>query len=84
MKALVKIDSHIVNMTVDTGSPVSFLNWTATKQILKGPTNSKFIPAEKLNLSAHIVDYNKRPILILGALKVNLRTAGWECSERSS
>ena len=33
---------------------------------------------EKLNLSAQFVDYSKRPILILGALKANLRSAGWE------
>ena len=80
LKALVKIDSHILNMTIDTGSPVSLLNWTTTKQILEGPSNSKFIPAEKLSLPAQFVDYNKRPILILGALKANLRSAGWEVS----
>ena len=80
LKALVKIDSHILNMTIDTGSPVSLLNWTTTKQILEGPSYSKFIPAEKLNLLAQFVDYNKRPILILGALKANLRSAGWEVS----
>ena len=73
-----KIINHIVNMTIDTGSPLSFLNWTSTKQILEGSLNSKFIPAEKLNLSAQFVDYNKRPILILGALKTNLRSARWE------
>ena len=73
-----KIDNHIVNTTIDTGSPVSFLNWTSTKQILEGSPNSKFIPAEKLNLSAQFVDYNKSPILILGALKENLHSAGWE------
>ena len=78
LKALVKIDSYILNMTIDTGSPVSLLNWATTKQILEGPSKSKFIPAEKLNLSAQFVDYNKRPILILGALKANLRSAGWE------
>ena len=78
LKALVKIDSYILNMTIDTGSPVSLLNWATTKQILEGPSNSKFIPAEKLNLSAQYVDYNKRPILILGALRANLRSAGWE------
>ena len=73
-----KIDSHILNMTIDTGSPVSLLNWATTKQILEGPTNSKFFPAVKLNLSAQFVDYNKRPILILGALKASVRSAGWE------
>ena len=76
-------DNHIVNMTIDTGSPVSFLNWTSVKQFLDGSASSKFIPAEKLNLSAQFVDYNKRPILILkvkskSTLKANLRSAGWE------
>ena len=65
-------------MTIDTGSPVSFLNWTSTKQIFEGSPSSKIIPAEKLNLSALFVDYDKRPVLILGALKANLRSAGWK------
>ena len=76
LKALVKSDNHVVNMTKDTGSPVSILNWTSIKQILEGSPKSKFIAAEKLNLSAQFLDYNKRPILILGALKANLRSAG--------
>ena len=78
LKALVKTNSHILNMTIDTGSPVSFLNWATTKQILEGSTNSNFNPAEKLNLSAQFVEYNKRPILILGALKAIIRSAGCE------
>ena len=63
-------------MTIDTDSPVSFSIWTSTKLILEGSPNSIFIPAEKLNLSAQFVDYDKRPILILEALKANLRSAG--------
>ena len=35
LKALVRIDTHIINMTIDTGSPVSFLNWTTAKQLMK-------------------------------------------------
>ena len=50
LKALVKIESHILNMTIDTGSPVSFLNWATTKKNLEGPTNSKFIPASTINV----------------------------------
>ena len=34
LKALIRIDNQIINMTVDTGSPISFLNWTVAKQIL--------------------------------------------------
>ena len=77
LKALVRVVNHIVNMTIDTGSPVSFLNWTSTKQTLQRSTSSKFIPVEKLNLSAQFEDYNKRQILILRALKANLRSIGW-------
>ena len=62
-------------MTVDTGSPISFLNWSVAKQILD---SSGKIPAEQLNLPAQFVDYNKRPIAILGALKAKIGSAGWE------
>ena len=34
LKALIRIDNQIINMTVDTGSPISFLNSTVAKQIL--------------------------------------------------
>ena len=36
------------------------------------------MPAESLNLSAQFFDYYKQPILILGASKANIRSAGWE------
>ena len=59
-------------MTIDTGSPASFLNWATTKQILYECLKTK------LNLLAQFVDYNKHPILVLGALKADIRSAGWE------
>ena len=65
-------------MTNDTGSPVSFLNWTTAKQILESSKKTKFIPRESLSLSAQFVDYNKQPITILGAITTNFRSAGWE------
>ena len=37
LKALIRIDNHIINMTVDTGSPISFLNWSVAK------TNTGFV-----------------------------------------
>ena len=33
LKALVRMNNQIINMTIDTGSPVSFLNWTMAKQL---------------------------------------------------
>ena len=81
LKALVRIQNQIINMTIDTGSPVSFLNWTTAKQLLDGSSKIKFIPAEKMNLTMHFVDYNKHPIQILGAVCANIRSAGWEVKD---
>ena len=35
LKALERIDKQIINMTIDTGNPVSFLNWTTAKQLVE-------------------------------------------------
>ena len=78
LKALVRIDQQIINMTIDTGSPVSFLNWATAKQILESSKNTRFIPRENLNLTTKFVDYNKQPINILGAITTTIRSAGWE------
>ena len=78
LKALVRIDHQIINMTIDTGSPVSFLNWATAKQNLESSKNTRFIPWENLSLTAQFVDYNKQPINILGAITTTIRSAGWE------
>ena len=70
-------------MTIDTGSSVSFLNWTTAKQSLDGSSEITFIPAEKLNLTMQFVDYNKHPIQILGALRANILSEGWEVPDAS-
>ena len=81
LKALVRIQNQIINMTIDTGSPVLFLNWTTTKQLLDGLCEIKLIPAEKLNFTMQFVDYNKHPIQILAATCANIRSAGWEVKD---
>ena len=81
LKAMVRIDNQIIQLTVDTGSPVSFLNWATTKEIMEKSNKVRFIPSDKLNLQTKFVDYNKQPISILGALKTNLRSAGWEVKD---
>ena len=78
LKTLVRIDHQIINMTIDTGSPVSFLNWATAKHILETSKNTKFTPRENLNLTAQFVDYNKQPINILGAITTTIRSTGWE------
>ena len=78
LKALVRINHQIINMTIDTGSPVSFLIWATAKQILESSKNTKFNPRENLNLTAQFVDYNKQPFIILGAITTTIQSAGWE------
>ena len=69
LKAIARIDKQIIITTVDTGNPVSFLNWTKAKQILELSQKATFVPAESIILPAQIVGYKKHPIMILGALK---------------
>ena len=38
LKAMVRTDNQIIQLTVDTGSPVSFLNWATTKELWKNQT----------------------------------------------
>ena len=78
LKAMVRIDNQIVQLTEDTGSPVSFLNWATTKEIIDKSNKARFITSDKLNLVTEFVDYNKQPICVLGAMKTNLRSAGRE------
>ena len=78
LKAMIRIDNPIIQLIVDTGSPVSFLNWSTTKETIDKTKKARFIPSEKLNLVAQFVDYNKQSICTLGALKTKLRSAGWE------
>ena len=77
LKAMVRIDNQIIQLTVDTGSPVSFLSW-ATAKIMDKSNKARFIPSGKVKLTTKFIDYNKQPICVLGALKTNLRSAGWE------
>ena len=75
---MVRIGNQIIQLTVDTGSPVSFLNWATAKERLDKSNKARFIPSEKLNLITKFIDKNKQPICVLGELKTNLRPAGWE------
>ena len=65
LKAMVRIDNQIIQLTEDTGIPVSFLNWATVKEIMDKSNNARFIPSDKLNLATKFVDYNKQPICVL-------------------
>ena len=78
LKALVRIYNQFINMTVDTGKPVYFFNWTTAKQILKSSHKAKPVQAENLSMPAQFVNYNEHPVKIIGPLKVDVRSAGCE------
>ena len=44
LKALVRVENQINNMAIDTGSPVSFLNWATTRQIMRAGPQTKCRP----------------------------------------
>ena len=78
LRAMVRIDSQIIQLTVDTGSPVFFLNWATIKELIDESNKARFIPSDNMNLATQFVDYNKQPTCVLGALKTNLHSAGCE------
>ena len=50
LKASVRIDNQIKNITIDTCSLVSFPNWATAKQIVEVAKNTKFTLMEKQKL----------------------------------
>ena len=59
LKAMVRINNQIFQLTVDTGSPVSFLNWATTQEINNKSNKARFIPPVELKLVTQLVDYDK-------------------------
>ena len=64
-----RLENRTIQITIDTGSPVSFLNRATTKKVSDKFRKSRLSQAEKLNLAAKYDDYNKQPILVLRSLK---------------
>ena len=69
IKAMVRIHNRIIQLTVDTGSPVSFLNWATANEIMDKSSKVRFTPSEKLNLHTKFVDYNKKTDLCIGGIE---------------
>ena len=64
--------------TVDTGSPVSFLNKKTAKILMKRIPNFKFKDVERHPLDVTYVDYNKKPIQLFGSLEIRITSKGWK------
>ena len=64
--------------TVDTGSPVSFLNKKTAKILMKRIPNFKFKDVARHPLDVTYVDYNKKPIKLFGSLEIPITSKGWK------
>ena len=53
LKAMLRIDNQIIQLTVDTASPVSFLNWATAKEIME-KKQSKIHSVRKTELADQI------------------------------
>ena len=69
LKAMVRINNQIIQLTVDTGSLVSLLNWATTKEIIDKSYKARFIPSDKLNSATQFVDYNKQSVCVFGGIE---------------
>ena len=70
--------NSFIKLTVDTGSPSSFLNKRTAKQILTTNPDAKFCPVKKLKNYVRHIDYNDQTINVLGQLTVPVSSAGWK------
>ena len=64
--------------TVDTGSPVSFLNKRTADVLLQQNPTSRFISAHNINDNISYVDYNKNSIKFFGSLTIPVSSGGWK------
>ena len=64
--------------TVDTRSPVVFLNKRTVHVLLRQNPKSRFISAHNMNNEISYVDYNKNCIKIFGSLTIPVSSGGWK------
>ena len=67
--------------TVDTGSPVSFLNEQTCDLILQRNPSFQFRDISRYPIDTLYVDYNKKPIRLLGSVSLPISSSGWKVEE---
>ena len=63
--------------TVDTGSPVSFLNKRTCDLLLQQNPSIEFRDIARYPVDTLYVDYNKQPICLLGSIQFPISSSGW-------
>ena len=64
--------------TVDTGSPVSFLNKRTCDSLLQWNPSVEFRDITRYPIDTLYVDYNKQPIRLLGSIQIPISSSGWK------
>ena len=67
--------------TVDTRSPVSFLNKRTRDLLLQRNPSIKFRDITRYPIDTLYVDYNKKPIRLLGSIRIPISSSGWKVEE---
>ena len=67
--------------TVDTGSPVSFLNKSTCDLLLQLNPSIKFRDITRYSIDTLYVDYNKKSIHLLGSICIPISSSGWKVEE---
>ena len=79
---IVRAENCFIKLTVDTGSPSSFINkFTADSLVADASTGAKFIPVKLMKHYITHIDYNDKRINILGEVVVRITSAEWEVKE---
>ena len=67
--------------TVDTGSPVSFLDKRTCDLILQRNPSIQFPDITRYPIDTLYVDYNEKPIRLLGSICLPISSSGWKVEE---
>ena len=62
---------------VDTGSPVLFLNKRTCDLLLQRNPSIEFRDITRYSIDTLYVDYNKKPIRLLGSIQIPISSSGW-------
>ena len=67
--------------TIDTGSPVSFIKKRTCDLILQRNPSFQFRDVARYPIDTLYVDYNKKPIRLLGSVCLPISSSGWKVEE---
>ena len=77
LQILLRCNKTIFKVTVDTGSPASFVNKRTADYIVKSVPSAVVLSEKECPIDTVYVDYNRKRIELMGTLVVNVSSLGW-------